>query len=110
VKTLSNFHSPVILRGGMWRKKRNKHAVKILSILKVDDDNSLKQFALDGLGLDPLSISPNQSGVTTTPLDGVSVVLIETQIFQVSILNNLRAGNILHLFRWLLRDQDSIPN
>jgi hypothetical protein len=25
VKTLSNFHSPVILRGGMRRKKRNPH-------------------------------------------------------------------------------------
>jgi hypothetical protein len=73
--------------------------MNIFSILKIDDGDSLKQYPLDELRPDPLSAPPNQSGVTTTPPDGVSVVLIETQIFQVCILNNLRAGNILHLFR-----------
>jgi hypothetical protein len=57
--------------------------MNIFSILKVDDECSLKQYPLDGLRLDPLSDSPNHSGVTTTPLDGVSVLV-------VPILNILR--------------------
>jgi hypothetical protein len=72
--------------------------MNIFSILKIDDGYSLKLYPLDGLRLDPLSVSPNQSGVTTTPLDGVSVILIETQIFLDCILNNLRAAKTLHLF------------
>jgi hypothetical protein len=55
--------------------------MNIFSILKVDDEYSLKQNPLDGLRLDPLSVSPNHFGVTTTPLDGVSVILIQRQIF-----------------------------
>jgi hypothetical protein len=55
--------------------------MNIFSILKVDDEYSLKQNPLDGLRLDPLSVSPNHSGVTTTPLDGVSVILIQRQFF-----------------------------
>jgi hypothetical protein len=55
--------------------------MKIFSILKVDDEYSLTQNPLDGLRLDPLSVSPIQSGVTTTPLDGVSVLLIRGEIF-----------------------------
>jgi hypothetical protein len=50
-------------------------------ILNVDDDYSLKQYASVELRLDPLSVSLNRSGVTTTPPDGVSVFLRETQIF-----------------------------
>jgi hypothetical protein len=50
--------------------------MKIFSILKVDDGYSLKQYPLIGLRLDQLSVSPNQSGVTTTPLDGVSVLVV----------------------------------
>jgi hypothetical protein len=57
--------------------------MNIFSILKIDDGYSLKQYPLDGLRLDPLSISPNRSGVTTTPLDGVSVLLIPHLIFYV---------------------------
>jgi hypothetical protein len=53
----------------------------IFSILKEDDEYSLKQYTLDGLRLDPLSVSPNQSDVTTTPLDGVSVLLIPYLLF-----------------------------
>jgi hypothetical protein len=52
-----------------------------ISILKVDDEYILKQYPLLGSRLDPLSVTPNRSGVTTTPLDGVSVLLMETQIF-----------------------------
>jgi hypothetical protein len=55
--------------------------MNIFSILKIDDGFSLKQYPLDGLRLDPLSVSQNQSGVTTTPLDGVSVLLIPYLIF-----------------------------
>jgi hypothetical protein len=43
------------------------------SILKVDDEYTLKQYPTVGLRLDPLSVLPHQSGVTTSPLDGVSV-------------------------------------
>jgi hypothetical protein len=50
--------------------------MNIFSTLKENDKHSLKQYPLDGLRLDPLSVSMNQSGVTTTPLDGVSVILI----------------------------------
>jgi hypothetical protein len=50
--------------------------MNIFSILKVDDEYTLKQYALVGLRLDPLSVSPNRSGGTTTPPDGVSAILI----------------------------------
>jgi hypothetical protein len=53
----------------------------IFSILKVDGEYSLKQNPLDRLRLDPLSVSPNQYGVTTTPLDGVSVLVVPYLIF-----------------------------
>jgi hypothetical protein len=55
--------------------------MNIFSILKIDDGYSLKQYPLDGLRLDPLSVSLNRSGVTATPLDGVSVLLIPYLIF-----------------------------
>jgi hypothetical protein len=55
--------------------------MKIFSILKIDDEYSVKQHPLDILRLDPKAVSPNQSGVTTTPLDGVSVILIGGEIF-----------------------------
>jgi hypothetical protein len=48
----------------------------IFSILKIDDEYSVIQYPLDGLKLDPRAVSPNQSGVTTTPLDRVSVILV----------------------------------
>jgi hypothetical protein len=32
---------------------------------------------LGGLRLDPRAVSPNHSSVTTTPLDGVTVILIQ---------------------------------
>jgi hypothetical protein len=50
--------------------------MKIFSILKIDDEYSLKHYPLVGLRLDARAISPNQSGVATTPPDGVSVVLL----------------------------------
>jgi hypothetical protein len=55
--------------------------MNIFGILKVDDECSLKQYPLDGLRLDPLSVSLNQSGATTTPLGGVSVLVIPYLIF-----------------------------
>jgi hypothetical protein len=72
--------------------------MKIFSILKVDDEYSLKQYPLVGLRLDSLSVSPKQSGASTTPTDGVSVILIATQIFLDSILNDLCAAKTLHHF------------
>jgi hypothetical protein len=64
-----------------------KYAIKkfkkmnIFSILKVDDEYSFEQNPLDGLRLDPLSVSPNHSSVTTTPLDGESVLVVPYLIF-----------------------------
>jgi hypothetical protein len=55
--------------------------MNIFSILKIDDEYSIMQHPLDGLRLDPRAISPKQSGVTTTPLDGASVILIRGEIF-----------------------------
>jgi hypothetical protein len=57
--------------------------MKIFSILKIDDEYSVIHYPLGGLRLNPRAASPDQSGVTTTPLDGVSVILIEVQIFKV---------------------------
>jgi hypothetical protein len=37
---------------------------------------SVINYPLGGLRLDPRAVSPYQSGVTTTPLDGVTVILI----------------------------------
>jgi hypothetical protein len=51
------------------------------SILKVDDEYTLKHYPSVELRLDPLSVSPDQSGVATTPMDGVSVLLIQYVIF-----------------------------
>jgi hypothetical protein len=55
--------------------------MNIFSILKVDDEYILKQYPSDELRLHPRVVSPNQSGVTTAPIDGVSVILTEKQIF-----------------------------
>ena len=49
--------------------------MKIFSILTIDDEYSLMQHPLDGLRLDPLAVSPKQSGDTTEPLDRVSILL-----------------------------------
>jgi hypothetical protein len=56
--------------------------MNIFSILKIDDEYSLMQHPLDKLRLDPRAVSPNQSGVTTAPIDRVSsAILIKTEIF-----------------------------
>jgi hypothetical protein len=55
--------------------------MKIFSILKEDDEYSLKQYPLGEWRLDPRANTTNQSGVTTAPLDGVSVFLAKYQIF-----------------------------
>jgi hypothetical protein len=53
----------------------------IFSILKIDDEYSLTQYPLHEWRLDPSAVSPNQSGVITAPIDGVSVLLIRGEIF-----------------------------
>jgi hypothetical protein len=60
--------------------------MNIFSILKVDDEDILKQYPSDELRIDPRVVSPNQSGVTTAPIDGVSVILTETQYFKYTYL------------------------
>jgi hypothetical protein len=52
--------------------------MNIFSILKIDDDDeySVIHYPLGELRLHPRAFLPNQSGVTTIPLDGVSVILI----------------------------------
>jgi hypothetical protein len=86
LKQLSSYKrfSAYILRIFSTSKKYSIKKIKkmnIFSILKVHDEYSLKQNPYDGLRLDPLSVSPNHSGVTATPLDGVSVILIQRQMF-----------------------------
>jgi hypothetical protein len=61
--------------------------MKFFSILKEGDECILKQYPLVEWRLDPRASTTNQSGVTTTPLDGVSVLLAKYQIFQDCILN-----------------------
>jgi hypothetical protein len=74
--------------------------MKIFSIVKIDDEYSVKHYPLGDLRLNPRAVSPNQSSGTTAPIDGVSVILIRKRvnILSMYILNNLRMGNILHLF------------
>jgi hypothetical protein len=55
--------------------------MNIFRILKRDDEYSLKHYPLVELRLDPWAIPTNQSAVTATSPDGVSVILIGTQIF-----------------------------
>jgi hypothetical protein len=55
--------------------------MNIFSILKVDDEYILVQYPSNELRLDPRAVSPNQSGVSTAPIDGVSVILTETKTF-----------------------------
>jgi hypothetical protein len=63
------------------KKKYLKKNMRNFSILKVDDVHTLKQYPSVRYRLDPSAVSTKQSGVTTTPPDGVSIFLIETQIF-----------------------------
>jgi hypothetical protein len=51
------------------------------TILKVDDEYTLKQYPSVEWRVDPLAVSTDQSGVATTPMDGVSVVLVRYLIF-----------------------------
>jgi hypothetical protein len=51
------------------------------SILKKDDEYTFKQYPSVDLRVDPSAVSTKQSGVTTTPPDGVSVVLVKRKIF-----------------------------
>jgi hypothetical protein len=46
------------------------------SILKIDDEYSVEQYPLAALTLEPRAVSPNQSSVTTAPIDRVSAILI----------------------------------
>jgi hypothetical protein len=60
--------------------------MKIFSILKIDDEYSVMHYPSDRLKLDPRAVSPNQYGVATTPLDGVSVLLIQDARCLIPIL------------------------
>jgi hypothetical protein len=46
----------------------------VFSILKVDDEYTLKHYPSVEWRFDPLAVSTKQSGSTTVPIDGVSVV------------------------------------
>jgi hypothetical protein len=54
--------------------------MKIFTPSSVDDEYTLMDYPPDRLRLDPWVVSLNQSGVFTTPLDGVSVLLIQYAI------------------------------
>jgi hypothetical protein len=51
--------------------------MKIFSILKVDDDYSVKHYPSDKLRLDPSAIPLKKSGTPTCPLDKVTLILIQ---------------------------------
>jgi hypothetical protein len=55
--------------------------MNIFSILKIYDAYSLRQYPSVGERLDPTAVSPNQSGVKTAPIDGVSAIPITHKIF-----------------------------
>jgi hypothetical protein len=55
--------------------------MEFFSILRIDDEYSLKYYPLVEWRLDPRAVSPNQPGGTTAPIDGVSAILTKTQIF-----------------------------
>jgi hypothetical protein len=53
-------------------RNTKKKKVKIFSILKIDDEYSVIHYPYDRLRLDPWAVSPDQSGVTTTPTNEVT--------------------------------------
>jgi hypothetical protein len=55
--------------------------MKIFSILKVDDDYSLKERPSGEYRLDPLAVPLKKSGTPTCPLDKVTLILIQYVIF-----------------------------
>jgi hypothetical protein len=46
--------------------------MKIFSMPEKDEESSEINCPLGGLRLKPRAVSPNQSGVTTSPVDGVT--------------------------------------
>jgi hypothetical protein len=46
--------------------------MNIFSIIKIDDEYSLKHYPLGGLRLDPWTVSQNQSCGTATPMNEVT--------------------------------------
>jgi hypothetical protein len=54
------------------------------------------------------AVSPNQSGVAITPMDGVTLILIQQVIFQVHILNNNRAAKTLHHFSAITTNTETV--
>jgi hypothetical protein len=56
--------------------------MKIFSMPEKDEEYSETNCPLGGLRLEPRAVSPNQSGVTTSPLDGVKSILIQVKYFK----------------------------
>jgi hypothetical protein len=56
--------------------------MKIFSILKIDDEYSVKHYPLGWLRLDARVISPNQSGDTTAPTNEVTLNHTSTKYFK----------------------------
>jgi hypothetical protein len=57
--------------------------MKIFSILKVDDEYSLKHYPSDRLRLDPTAVPVKKSGAPTCPLDRVTFVLTGGKIIEL---------------------------
>jgi hypothetical protein len=70
----------------------------VFCIFKVDDGYTLKHYPLVEQRLDPSAAETKQSGVTTSPIDGVSVLVVTHEIFQVFEYLIISAGTTLHLF------------
>jgi hypothetical protein len=55
--------------------------MKIFKTLKKDEEYSKINHPLDGLRLEPKPVALKKSDVTTSPLDRVTVILVQWQIF-----------------------------
>jgi hypothetical protein len=74
-------HDIFLLVKNSSKKGAIKKYMRNFSLLKVDDEYSLNKRPSGEKRLNLLVVAPDRSGVTTTPLDGVSVLLTKTQIF-----------------------------
>jgi hypothetical protein len=72
--------------------------MKIFTVLKKEEDYHGINYPFTGYRLESRDVSTNQSDVTTSPLDRVTVFLVQYQIIKVFKLNNTRAGKSLHHF------------
>jgi hypothetical protein len=72
--------------------------MKIFSISKEEEGCFYTTCHSARWQLEPRVVSPNQSGITTIPINEVTFNHTSTKYFKYLNQKNTRAGNILHLF------------